>query len=165
MTSSQSTNPAAPAVDVSSAVALPRLDATRYLLSVLGGTLLVAGLIAAVVAVANQPTWWRGYLAASIAAIASAVVSLTIILPTFKRSVATMMYATLVAGIVRAVVLGVIVVVAIKTGGYPQEATLAIAGLYYFAIVAVESYVLWQMTGGSDAAASVSRPQPLRDRA
>lgn len=138
-----------------------------------GGLIAVAAALAATVAVANQPSWWAGLGAASLAAAASLIVSLAIVLPMFGRDAATLAYSFLVAGIVRTAVVGVIVVVAIKSGGYPMNATLGFAGALYAATVAIEGAVLWTFVGRPATLASSQRfnrhettsLHPTRDRA
>lgn len=115
-------------------------------MSLLAGTLVVAALIAAGLFVAGRPLWWRGFTAAGIAAAASLLISCTIVLPLFGRETGALAYGFLAAGAVRAATFGTVVVIAIKTGGYPHDATLALAGIFYAAIVCIEGLVLYTLT-------------------
>jgi hypothetical protein len=144
-----------------------QLRPARYLLTTLGGTLLMAVLIALTLTVAGQPIWWRGFAAGSVAILASLLLSFAIILPLLHRTIQTQMFGLLVAGVFRAAMLGAIVLFAIKGGGYPQNATLAIAGLYYAAIICAEGLCLWLTFESQPTLRSTVQPtlQPTRDPA
>jgi len=138
-----------------------------------GGLAAVVATGAAVVAVANQPSWWPALGAGALAAVASLIVSVAIVLPTLGRDAATLAGAFMIAGIVRTAVVGLIVVVAIKAGGYPMNPTLGFAGLFYAALVAIEGAAIWTLVGrpttlaaSTTLAPSTSSPlHPTRDRA
>lgn len=147
-----------------------QLTAARYVGGVAGGFVATAGLIAATVAVASQPTWWPAFGAASLAAAASLLVSFAIVLPTLSAATPTLAYSLLAAGAVRTAALGLIVVVAVKAGGYSMNPTLCFAALYYAAIVAIEGGVLWTSVGraathnaNATPAATASTLHPTRD--
>ena len=140
---------------------LPRLDATRYVISMVVGTLIAAALIAAALAVADRPAWWSGFAAAGVSAAASLIVSSAIVLPLFGRETATLASAFLVAGVIRATAFGTIIVIAIKVGGYPQDPTVALGGILYAALVGIEGVALWSMTHATHPTKSLT----MQDRA
>lgn len=146
----------------SSDVRAGKLNARVFVARSFIGSVVVAAILAAVLALVGRPDWWRGYAAGVVAGFASLLASALPVTALFRHPLPTLLGGFMVAGVLRAVVLGTIVILAIRVGGYPENPTLLFAGLMYFAMVSIEGFLLWQMVGsGPITVASPHAPSPL----
>ena len=151
MTHSLDTTSAPPTVATppSSTTYARGLSATRFLAGSFATDLIGAALLAAVLALFNDPTWWRGFEAAGVAGFVALVASSVPMTLLFGRPLAVIMNGYLLAGGIRAVALGAVVVLAIRAGGYPQNPTVACSAVLYCFIVVGEGLLLWSMISSS----------------
>ena len=131
--------PAAPAV----ALALIRSTA----LALLGA----AAALALVLVLVNRLDWWKGMLAAAVVTILSAAASVPPLVWGLRRGVYHATAGSFAAMGLRAVVALGGAVLAVKAGGYPAAPTMLLMVVFYFAVLAAESYVvgtrMWNMRG------------------
>ena len=108
-----------------------------------------AALIAGVLVLVNQPSWWRGLLPATVVGLLAAGISLLPLLWGMQRGPHKAVLGFFVAGGVRALIALGGGMLAAYVGGYPLAATLLLIVGYYFAALAVEAAVLakalWRM--------------------
>ena len=116
-------------------------------LSLLGS----AAALALVLVLVNRADWWKGLLAAGIVTTLSAAASVPPIAFGLRRGVYAATACSFVAMGARAVVALGGGILAVKAGGYPAAPTLLLMVVFYFAVLAAESYVLatrmWHMRG------------------
>ena len=110
-----------------------------------------AASVALVLVLVNRPEWWRGLLGAVVVTILSAATSVPPLVWGLRRGLYKATAGSFVAMGVRCVVAlggGVLVV---KALGYPPAPTMLLLVVFYFAVLAAESYVVatrvWHMKG------------------
>ena len=110
-----------------------------------------AASVALVLVLVNRPEWWRGLLAAVIVTVFSAAASVPPLVWGLRRGLYKATAGSFAAMGLRAVVAlggGMLVVRAL---GYPAAPTLLLLVVFYFAVLAAESYVIatrvWHMKG------------------
>jgi hypothetical protein len=149
----EQTLPAAPVT-----VRIRGLNPGRYVASSVGASLLCAGLLAMVLALLNDAQWWRGYAVGAVAGVVSAIISSLPLAMMFNKPVQTIMSGFLLAGAIRAVAVGAIVVLAVRVGGYPEVPTVIVAGIMYAVVVAAEGLLLWTMVDGGNILVTTDSP-------
>ena len=126
-------------------VAFPLIRTT--LLAMLGA----AAALALVLVLVNRVEWWQGLLAAGIVTILSAAASVPPLVWGLRRGVYHATAGSFAAMGLRAVVALGGAVLAVKAGGYPAAPTMLLMVVFYFAVLAAESYVVgtrvWHMKG------------------
>jgi hypothetical protein len=108
---------------------------------------------AVVVAVAQRPTWWNGFAAATIIAGLSAVASLLVLRRVSGRGVDEAVTFAMGVTLVRMAVSGVGLLVATQVLGAPVEPTGFMICGYYAATLVTETLILSRAAGGRDAMA------------
>lgn len=98
--------------------------------------------LAALLLLVNQPNWWRGYLAASVASVFAAVLSLPPLLWGARRGYAGLIPGAMIAAGVRGAVCVGVAMLAVGAGHYPRTPTFLLILPYYFALLAVETMCL-----------------------
>ena len=145
MADAAGTSPQPTDAPVVPSVALPLIRTT--LLAMLGAA---AGL-ALVLVLVNRVEWWQGLLAAGIVTILSAAASVPPLVWGLRRGVYHATAGSFAAMGLRAVVALGGAVLAVKAGGYPAAPTMLLMVVFYFAVLAAESYVVgtrvWHMKG------------------
>jgi hypothetical protein len=150
------TEPQAPAAPVT--VRIRGLNGGKYVASSVGASLLCAGLMAMVFALLNDAQWWRGFAVGAVAGIVSAVISSIPVAMMFGKPVQTIMSGFLLAGALRALAVGAIVVLAVRVGDYPEIPTVLTAGIMYAVVVAAEGLMLWTMVDGGEVLVTTDSP-------
>jgi hypothetical protein len=110
-----------------------------------------AAAVALVLVLVNRADWWRGLLAASVVTVLSAAASFVPLAWGLRRGLYQATAGSFAAmGVRAAVALGGGVLV-VKTLGYPAAPTLLLLVVFYFAVLAAETYVIawrmWHMRG------------------
>ena len=110
------------------------------------GFILTAALLAAMLLLANQPTWWRGYVAATVVSAIAAGASLVPLIWGLRRKLDLLVGAYFAAAGTRALVSLGGCLFAIFVGGYPGAPTLLLMVCYYFVLLAIETTVVAKIT-------------------
>jgi hypothetical protein len=131
---------------------LPSGMARRVVVSVIGALLLSIATTIAIIALLDAADWWRGLVAASVASIFAAGLSLVPLLWGVKRNLNATVAGYFVAMAVRPVVSLGIASIAVFAGHYPSMPTLLLTAIFYIAVLAVEALVV------AGAAWSLGRP-------
>jgi hypothetical protein len=113
------------------------------------GFVATALVLAAMIMLANRPTWWRGYLAASIVSALAAAGSLGPLFWGFKRKLDQLVIAYFTAAGIRAIVSLGGCAWAVWVGGYPAYPTMLMMLCYYFVLLAIETSVVARVTWSS----------------
>lgn len=121
------------------------LDARKFVLGSVGTVVGSAMLLAMVYALINQPEWWRGYLAGTVAAIISLAVSIIPTLFLFKQPLPIVMNGFLAIGGLRAAAMAGVIITAVNVGGYPKIPTVLTGAILYTTLVTIEGLLLWTM--------------------
>ena len=121
---------------------LPAGTGRRVILATAGGLILAAGGSAALLALINQPDWWRGLLAAGVVSTLASAFSLLPLLWGIKRSLNAAVAGYFVAMGVRIMVSLGGCLLAILAGGYPKTSTLLLMAVFYVVVLAAESLVV-----------------------
>lgn len=107
--------------------------------------------MALVLVLVNKIDWWKGLLAAAVVTIFSAAASVMPLTWGLRRGLYHATAGSFAAMGVRAVVSLGGAMLAVKALGYPAAPTLLLMVVFYFAVLAAESYVIatrmWDMRG------------------
>ena len=107
--------------------------------------------LALVLVLVNRLDWWKGLLAAAVVTIFSAAASTMPLTWGLRRGLYHATAGSFAAMGVRAVVSLSGAVLAVKALGYPAAPTMLLMVVFYFAVLAAESYVIatrmWDMRG------------------
>ena len=115
-----------------------RLLRNGVVVAVLGAAAFLAGIVFLV----GRPDWWRGYVAATVAAVLAAGVSLVPLAWGIRRGPSMLVQMFMAATALRAAVALGVAALAVGVGGYPAVPTFALVLPYYLALLAVESVSL-----------------------
>lgn len=123
-----------------------RADVKRVLVrtsaAVIGSVLLSGGVEALFLLLLHKPAWWGSWLAALVAGLAAAVVSIVPLVPGFLGGAQAAVYAYLAAGVLRMLVTLGICMAAVFVAPVAPVPTLLLAVPIYFVQVAAEALVL-----------------------
>ena len=106
-------------------------------LMTLAGT---AAVLALLLVLADRPDWWRGFLAALVASVLSAAASLPPLVWGLRRGLDQAAAGAFIAMGARAAVALAVAMFAVKGLDYPRRPTLLLLIVFYFAVLAVETY-------------------------
>ena len=121
----------------------PATAALRPLVvGVIGGVIGTAVVLAAVLVVVNRTDWWRGYAAASVAAVLAAGASLVPLAYGVRKGGPAVVQMFMASSALRGVVALGIASLAVGVGRYPLVPTLALVIPYYLALLAIETACL-----------------------
>lgn len=101
-----------------------------------------AAVLAGAVFLLNRPDWWRGLLGAAVISALSALASLPPLVFGLRRGLNATAAGVLVAAGLRAMVALGAGLLAVRVGTYPPAPTLLLMVVFYFALLAAESYVV-----------------------
>jgi hypothetical protein len=118
----------------------PAMITSRQLVLAIAGALLgTAAALSAVLALVNEPSWWRGLFAASIASTLAAVASVLPLVWSLRRGINQRVAGFFMASGLRMIVSLGACLLAINAGRYPAKPTLLLMVVFYFAVLAVEA--------------------------
>lgn len=113
--------------------------------------LTAAAAVSAVLLLANRPDWWKGLLGAAVVTVLSASASVPPLVWGLRRGLYPAVAGSFAAMGLRAVVALGAGVFVVKALDYPAAPTLLLLVVFYFAVLAAESYVvatkMWHMRG------------------
>ena len=107
-----------------------------------GGVVVTAAVLAAVLVVVNRADWWRGYVAASVAAALATGASLVPLTYGLRKGGAAVVQMFMASSALRGAVAIGIAALAVGVGGYPALPTLGLVIPYYLALLAIETACL-----------------------
>lgn len=122
------------------------LNARSFVIGSACGVGLSMAMLAGVLALFNRPEWWGGFAVSAVGCLAGAVLATALVTSLFAKPLQTLMGGFLVAGILRAVLIGAVIVIAVRGAGYSDTATLVCSAWLYFTTVSIEGFLLWNMT-------------------
>ena len=114
-------------------------DARRLLFNVAAGLLGTGVVLAALLALVNDPAWWRGFVAASIVSLLAASASVLPLIWGTRHGLMPAVAGYFASAGLRAVVSLGGCALAVLKGGYPRTPTMLLMVVFYFALLAVES--------------------------
>ncbi len=138
----------------------PATAARRLPIQVAAALVATAALLAGVLALSNDASWWRGYLAAAVVSILAAAASLPPLVWGLRQSLTNAVAAYFLAAAIRATISLGGCALAVLKGNYPRTATMLLMVAFYFAVLAIESITvgraLWSaklttLSGGTQA--------------
>jgi hypothetical protein len=113
--------------------------AGRLVSSIAFTLLIIAGLMAGMIVLANKPAWWPGLAAAALISLIASACSLYPLVRGLRKSLNGAVVGYFLAMAIRA---GLSVgggLVAVHVGGYPKAATLLLMTVFYFGVLIVET--------------------------
>ncbi len=118
----------------------------RLVRSLTIGLMATGLLLAAMIVLANRPTWWPGYLAATLVSAIAAAGALGPLAWGLKRKLDQLVIAYFTAAGVRAAITLGGCAWAVWVGGYPAAPTLLMMVAYYFVLLAIETLIVIKVT-------------------
>jgi hypothetical protein len=120
--------------------AMPATANGAALVRILAASLvLTAAAIAGVLLLVNRDDWWRGFFAAGVIAVLSAMLTVPPLIWSLRGGAQRMVVGYFVSAALRALLSLGGCVLAVEVGNYPPAATLVLMVPFYFALLAVES--------------------------
>ena len=127
----------------------PSLAWQRLLRGVVGAVVGCAAILAILLVLVANPLWWRGYLAATLASILAAGLSLIPLRMGLHRGFSGVMNGFLAASGVRFFVALGAAALAVGVGDYPKIPTFCLVLPYYLATLASEALVMARLQTNS----------------
>jgi hypothetical protein len=114
----------------------------RVVIGVAAAIALCISATSAILALTDLPEWWRGMIAASVATVVAAVLSLIPVLWGIRRGLNAAVAGYFIAMGVRPLASLGVASIAIYAGQYPKTSTLLLTASFYIAVLTVEAAVV-----------------------